>query len=240
MDSGPVARQSLSDELAQRVRRMIHARRFRPGDRLPSIRTMAREFGVAHPTLREALRKLETLGVVEIRHGSGVYAGVDENPLLITNPIFSGGISRGLLLDLVEARISIEATTAGLAAREPTGAHLPRMRELLEGAGERLDDAGAVSDANRAFHREIALASGNGVLLQLLDVLGSVVREEQRLVNETREARARWHAEHLGILEALERRDPDAAVRRMQAHLEGVRDALQHLGPQDTARRDET
>lgn len=104
MEPGPVARQSLSDELAQRVRWMIAGGGYAPGDRLPSIASMARRFGVAHPTLREALRKLETLGIVEIRHGSGVFVGVDENALLITNPVFEGHVTRALLLDLVDAR----------------------------------------------------------------------------------------------------------------------------------------
>jgi GntR family transcriptional repressor for pyruvate dehydrogenase complex len=233
LEPTPVVRQSLSDELAQRVRQMIHEGGHQPGDRLPSIVSMARRFGVAHPTLREALRKLETLGVVEIRHGSGVYVGVDENALLITNPIFEGGVTRGLLLDLVEARISIELKSASLAAEHATPAHLQRMRELLAAAGGSLDSKAAVSDANRAFHREIALASGNQVLHQLLDALGGVFQEEQRLVNETYAVRRRFHREHLQILEALERGDAELAERRMQAHLEGVREALQRAAPSE-------
>src|SRR5690242_15344742 len=119
MGSGPVPRQSLANELAQRVRQMIRAGGYRPGDRLPSIASMARTLGVAHPTLREALRKLEALGMVEIRHGAGVFAGVDDNSLLISN----------------------------------------------------LESRAGVSEANRAFHREIARASGNPVLRELLDAL---------------------------------------------------------------------
>lgn len=226
METGPVSRQSLSDELAQCVRRMIVAGGYAAGDRLPSIGSMARQFGVAHPTLREALRKLETLGIVEIRHGSGVFVGVDENPLLITNPVFEGDLTRTLLLDLVDARTPIEVKAAALAASEATAAQLQRMRLLLAQAGERLDSPPAVSEANRAFHREIALASGNRVLPQLLDALGNVFQEEQRFVNATHAARERFHREHLQILDALERRDPGLAVARMKAHLDGVRDAL--------------
>lgn len=233
---GPVGRQSLSDELAQRVRQLIQAGGYQPGDRLPSIVKMAGRFGVAHPTLREALRKLETLGVVEIRHGSGVYVGRDQNSLLITNPIFEGEVTRKLLLDLVEARIPVEMKAASLAAANAGPAHLGRMRELLERAGERLDDRALVSEANLAFHREIALASGNGILPQVLEVLGSVMQEEQRFVNETHRLRERFHREHLEILDALERNDPELAVERMQAHLEGVREALVQEGTQETPR----
>jgi GntR family transcriptional repressor for pyruvate dehydrogenase complex len=229
--SGPVQRQNLSDELAQRVRQLIRERGYGPGDRLPSIGGMAGQLGVAHPTLREALRKLEMLGVVEIRHGAGVFVGRDANPLLVTNPIYEGGVPRKLLLDLVDARISIELATVVLAARNATPTHLARMREALALAAQRLDDADAAAEPNRGFHREIARASGNVVLHQLLDALGNAMREEQRIVNQTRPRRERAHAEHLAILDALERRDEAQAVERMRAHLEGVRQALQAGSP---------
>ncbi len=222
----PVERQNVSDDLAHRVQELIRRGNFQPGDRLPSIMEMARQFGVAHPTLREALRKLEMLGVVDIRHGSGVYVGEDHNSLLIANPIFEGTVSRKLLLDLVEVRISIEKKSASLAAESATEEHLDHMRELLARAAANPDDGAVLAEVNLAFHREIALASGNQVLHQLLDVLASVIREEQRIVLEIDGPRERFHREHLEILEALERKDPDLAVERMQAHLQGVEELL--------------
>lgn len=117
-------------------------------------------------------------------------------------------------------------TAAARAATEATPTHLRRMRDLLDEAGRRLESPAAVSEANRAFHREIALASGNGVLHQLLDALGNVFRAEQRFVNATHVARERFHREHLQILDALERRDAALAAARMNDHLRGVREAL--------------
>jgi GntR family transcriptional regulator, transcriptional repressor for pyruvate dehydrogenase complex len=178
----PVARQSLSDGLAERVRQLIQRGGFQPGDRLPSIADMARRFGVGHPTLREALKKLETLGIVNIRHGSGVYVGRDDNSLVITNPIFSGSITRKLLLDLVEARIPMELKTVELAARNATDEDLGQMSALLVRAGENIDDDAVLSSINMAFHRAIAAASGNSVLSQLLEVLTNVFHDEQRVI----------------------------------------------------------
>ena len=83
---GPVLRQSLSDKLALRIRSMIQKGDFQRGDRLPPILEMARRFGVGHPTIREALKKLETMGFVEIRHGSGVYVTRSEEVLLLASP----------------------------------------------------------------------------------------------------------------------------------------------------------
>lgn len=231
---GPLPRQSLSDELAHRVRQLIRQRQLEPGDRLPSIVRMARDFGVAHPTMREGLRKLEMLGVVEIRHGAGVFVGRDADPLLVSNPIYEGGASRKLLLDLVDARASIELTCAALAAENATEAHLDRMRRALDLAAAQLDGDGAESEPNRGFHREIARASGNVVLHQLLDALGGAMRQEQRIVNRTRALRERFHREHRAILDALERRDPARAAEHMRTHLESVRQALLQGVPPDT------
>jgi GntR family transcriptional regulator, transcriptional repressor for pyruvate dehydrogenase complex len=222
----PVTRQSLSDGLAERVRELIQAAGFEPGDRLPSIAEMARRFGVGHPTLREALKKLETLGIVTIRHGSGVYVGKDENSLVITNPVFSGAITRKLLLDLVDARTPLEVTSARLAATNATDRHLETMRRLLDRAEESLDDDALLSEVNMAFHREIASASGNAVLMQLQEVLTNVFRAEQRLILGIYGSRRKDHREHVEIFEALESRGPELAVGRMRAHLDGVRDAL--------------
>lgn len=231
---GPVRRQSLADEVAQRVRQLIHQRGCRTGDRLPSIARMARELGVAHPTVREALRKLQMHGVVEIRHGAGVFVGRTADPLLVTNPIYEGVASRKLLLDLVDARTTLEITCARLAAQNATDAHLARMRDALALAGERLHAGDPVDEPNRGFHQEIARASGNVVLHQLLDALGGAIAHEQRIVNRTRELRRRFHAEHLSILDALERRDAGQAVERMRTHLHGVRQALLRDGTPDT------
>jgi GntR family transcriptional regulator, transcriptional repressor for pyruvate dehydrogenase complex len=222
----PIARQSLADGLAERVRTLIQTGDFKPGDRLPSINEMARRFGVGHPTLREALKKLETLGIVTIRHGSGVYVGRDDNSLVISNPVYTGAITRKLLIDLIEARIPVELTSVSLAATNATAEHLGEMRALLVRAEENLDDDAVLSVINMAFHRSIATASGNRVLAQLLEVLTDLFREEQRVILGIYGSRQKDLREHRQILDALERRDEDTAVSRMRSHLEEVRDVI--------------
>ena len=93
----PVLRQSLADRLARRIRGMIQNGSYREGDRLPPIMEMARQFGVGHPTVREALKKLETVGVVEIRHGSGVYVSTSQDVLVLASPDFAGKVTKKLL-----------------------------------------------------------------------------------------------------------------------------------------------
>lgn len=228
----PVAKSSLADDLAQRVVQLIRSGVYKQGDRLPSIMEMARGFGVGHPTLREALKKLEVIGVVEIRHGAGVYVGRGRDALVVSNPVYAGVVSKKLMLDLVDARMSIEVTSAGLAAQHATEANLAYMARLLDEAESNIDDDDVLSANNMAFHREIAIASGNVVLAQLQDVLTRLFQQEQRVILGIYGSRKKDHAEHRGLLEALKQRNVALVEERMKAHLEGVREALLRWDPE--------
>jgi len=221
-----LSKQSLSDRLARHIRHLIQTD-YVQGDRLPPIMEMARRFGVGHPTVREALKKLETMGVVEIRHGSGVYVSRSHEVLVLASRDFTGTVTKKLLLDLIQARAPLEVLSAGQAARNATAEHLAELRRLLNAAAESLEDDDVLNQVNMAFHRQIAVASGNTVVEQLLDVLQELFTDEQRLVLGIFGSRKRDHEEHLAILDALEKRDEDLAVKRMSAHLAGVREAVE-------------
>lgn len=223
---------NLADDLAERIAEMIRTRLYEPGDRLPSIMEMARSFGVGHPTVREALKKLEIIGIVNIRHGSGVYVGTGGNNLLVSNPVKSSNVSKKLLIDLVEARIPIEVASARLAAEIATDEQLLLMQELLDKAEANMTDDEALSHANMGFHCEIARASGNTVLAQIQQALANLFQREQRHILSIYSSREADHQEHRRILEALTKRDADLAVERMKSHLEGVRGVLEKWDPE--------
>ena len=229
---GPVAKRSLSDTLARRIRGLIQSGEYRQGDRLPPILEMARRFGVGHPTIREALKKLEATGVVEIRHGSGVYVARSDEVLVLASREYSGTVTRKLLLDLIRVRIPLEVQSVSDAVANGTTEHFAEMRRLLVTASANLENDIVLNSVNMAFHRQIALASGNTVLTQVLDVLQDLFSEEQRLILEIFGSRQRDHEEHEGILEALERRDGDLAEARMRTHLEGVQAAVLRWEPE--------
>jgi len=228
----PVSKQSLTDRLARQIRGLIRRGDYRQGDRLPPIMEMARRFGVGHPTIREALKKLEAVGIVEIRHGSGVYVSRSEEVLVLASPDYAGTVTKKLLLDLLRTRMLLELQSVADAVQHATPDHLHEMRRLLTLASQNLDNDAVLHSANMSFHRQIALASGNTVLAQLLDVVQDLFRDEQRMILSIFGSRARDHQEHLGILEALEQRDEALAVGRMRAHLEGVQDAVRRWDPE--------
>lgn len=231
-DIQPVAHHGLADEVAQRIQQLIRRRAYNRGERLPSIAEMAANFRVGAPTVREALKTLEAVGVVTIRHGSGVYVNSIDDALVISNPVFSTTVSKKTLLDLIEARIPIETTTVALAARYGTPAHFTEMDRLLARAGESLEDDAVLNETNLAFHRQIAIASGNAVLQQLLEVLTGYFTREQRAILDIQSLRAEDHDEHLAIVAAIKQRQSELAVSRMRAHLENVQRTLTRWDPE--------
>jgi GntR family transcriptional regulator, transcriptional repressor for pyruvate dehydrogenase complex len=228
----PVAKQSLSDRLAVRIRELIRTGEYRQGDRLPAIMEMARQFGVGHPTIREALKKLEAMGIVEIRHGSGVYVSRCDDVLLLAAPDYGGAVTKNLLLDLVRTRLPLEVMAVAGAVRHATPEQLAEMRAILDAAGRQTTNHEVARTSNLAFHRQIALSSGNHVLAQLLAVLHDLFPREQKLVLGIGGSRERDHEEHVAILEALEHRDEILAVERMRNHLRNVEAAVDRWDPE--------
>ena len=228
----PVSKETLADRLARQIRSLIQRGEYRLGDRLPTIMEMARSFGVGHPTIREALKKLETMRVVEIRHGSGVYVTRSEDVLVLASPDYAGTVTKKLLLDLIRTRMLLEMQSVGDAVENATAEHLREMRRLVATAEQNLGNDDVLNAVNMAFHRQIALASANAVLAQLLDVLHDLFTDEQRLILGIFGSREQDHKEHQGILAALEARDKELAVERMRAHLEGIQDAIVRWDPE--------
>lgn len=231
----PITRRNLSDNLVDAVRELIVSQHYQPGDRLPTISDLASQFGVGHPTLREALKKLETIGVITIKHGSGIYVGEHIDSLFLPNPIaFDRWPSRKIMLDLIQARIPIELQAVALAAEHMTDEDSDTMGKLLAVAEENLANDPALSQLNLSFHRSIAQASGNTVLHQILGVITSLFEREQQMIMYIFHSRRKDFQQHMEIYQALKQRDTQLAVKTMEAHLESVHDAILRWDP-DTA-----
>lgn len=228
----PITKRNLPDDLADAVRKFIVAQHNEPGNRLPTISDLARQFGVGQPTLREALKKLETIGVITIKHGSGIYVGDHIDSLFLPNPIaFDRWPSRKIMLDLIQARIPIELKTVALAAEYMTDEHTETMGQLLAAAEENLENDAALSQLNLSFHRSIAQASRNTVLHQILSVITTLFDREQQMIMYIFHSKVKDYQQHLEIYQALKQRDAPLAVKTMEAHLESVHDAILRWDP---------
>jgi len=228
----PVVKQSLPDKLARQIRGTIQSGNYRRGDRLPPIVEMAKRFEVGQPSIREALKKLEAMGVVRIRHGSGVFVTRSEEVLVLASPDYAGTVTKKLLLDLIQARIPIEIQSVADCVKNATPEQVRELKRILTNAGQSLADDEVLNSVNMEFHGKIAEASGNSVTAQLLAVLHELFTEEQRLILDIFGSREADHRDHVQILKAIERRDEALAVERMRSHLESVHASIQRWDPE--------
>jgi GntR family transcriptional regulator, transcriptional repressor for pyruvate dehydrogenase complex len=212
-----------SDLLTEQIVTMIERDGLGPGDRLPTVQALATRFAVAAPTMREALRRLQAVGVVDMRHGSGVYVRQAGHRVVLPNP-YPGRLKRETILDLLDARLLIEPHLASLAAHADDAA-IAELAELIDRAGKLLEGShdGPLSVANLGFHRGVARCSGNAVLGQVIDTLLDLYQPEQMEILRLYADRVHDHEEHAAILQAIQAHDPALASERMQRHLEGVR-----------------
>ena len=221
------ARSDLTRTLSDQVFALIKSRGLQPGDRLPSMKELAQTFSVATPTIREALRRLQATGVVDIKHGSGIYVRRTNQHLMIVNPHI-GELDGATLLDLLDARLILEPPLAGLAAVNATEEDIARLEQVLDEAEHLLkgDDL-QLGPANMRFHSTIARASGNKVLVQMLESLIELYNREQLAILELFNARVRDYRDHVLIFGAIRDREPDLASRRMTRHLQTVRSVVE-------------
>ncbi|WP_211588717.1 FadR/GntR family transcriptional regulator [Allorhizocola rhizosphaerae] len=221
----PVARHNLADELTARILRHIEDEKLGPGDRLPSTRALSARFAVATPTLREALRRLEATGAIEIRHGSGCYVRGDLARLILSNPN-QAPLAAATLIDLLAARELIEPPLAEAATRQATEAEMDELALCLERADRELAEDARLHVANMDFHRAIGRFSGNAILAQVIASLLDIYGREQLTVMHLYDDRESDLRAHQGILAAMRARKPVRASQLMRDHLRDVREVI--------------
>jgi GntR family transcriptional repressor for pyruvate dehydrogenase complex len=225
----PPPRPNLSSYLSEQILELIRDKNLRPGDRLPSAKALAQQFAVATPTMREALRRLQATGILDIRHGSGIYVRRDRERLMLSNPGY-GVLETHTILQVLDARLLIEPHLAKLAADCATEVEIAQIAALLDGAEqtlERGDDS--YLRANSLFHTAIARASGNLVLANVVESLIELYSAELHLVDPTRslvEIRARDHNRHKLVFDAIRDRDAARAREAMTEHISAARSTV--------------
>jgi GntR family transcriptional repressor for pyruvate dehydrogenase complex len=222
--SESVVRRTLTDELTDLVLSLIENGDLGPGAALPPATELARRFGVALPTMREALRRLQATGTVEIRHGVGLFVGASAGRFVLANPN-PPGLPVASALRLVEARLVIEPAVAALAASHRSPADLKRLERVLGISEEALASNAVVSGQDLHFHRELAAAAGNVVLFEVIDSLLSARRPERDAIRRVFDRRHDLD-QHAAILDAVRSRSSRRAERVMRAHLREIRDTV--------------
>ncbi len=169
-----IKKQSLSDSLAAEIQKYITKNKFKEGDRLPSTTEMAKDYGVGVPTLREAIKKLETQGFIDIKHGSGIYIKKYVNSLFIPNPIMSEYImDKDNLMEIIEIQTLLEKHLISKAVGNISKIQIMKLGEILANARESLKNKEEYLNHIENFYRILGKSAGNFIINELVEIISS-------------------------------------------------------------------
>ncbi len=211
-------------DIATRIRREISTGNLRLHDRLQSERKMARIYGVARGTVRQALNRLEDENYVEIRAGSGTYVSYQAKE---TN---SAAIEDANPLELMDTRFALEPHICRLAVLHGRRSDFDRLEQLCDRMEAGQGGSTAFAETDTEYHRALVTCTGNGLLIWIIDRITSVRRHKEwtrmRHLTLNDGIIAQYNKQHRAILNAIRNREPERAANMMKAHLETARLSL--------------
>jgi DNA-binding FadR family transcriptional regulator len=206
---------------------------LKPGEKLPSENGLTQEYQVSRTVIREAIASLRADGLIDVRHGVGVF--VLSPPAIVHDGMRSADPTRiSSILEMLEMRAAIEIEGAGLAASRRSPAHEEAILECLDGMHKCISEGLPTVSADRAFHMAIADATSNPRFREFLEMIGKQMIP-RALLDDGEADRvpvdylSQIQAEHLRIAHAISERDETEAREAMRMHLKGSQQRYRNL-----------
>src|SRR3954452_15189295 len=210
------------EQVAEQIRRLITDGTLKPGDLLPPERELAVKLGVGRSSIRDAVRTLEVMGILEPRQGTGtVVRDLSTDSLVV--PLASVLVrKRELVSELLDVRRILEPALAARAAKNATAEEVMELEDTPRRQAEKMQRGEPTVEEDSEFHYAIGRAARNSVVLKVLDILMDLLRESRARSLQTQGRPERSYAGHRRVLRAIKRRDPDAAEKAVRKHLEEI------------------
>lgn len=207
-------------EVTRKLLEFLLSGEIAPGSKIPSERQLAQALDIGRSAVREAIKSLSVLGLLQVRQGDGTYLARSGSSLL--PQVIEWGLLLGepRILDLIEARQHIEVTVAGLAAERATDEGVAELRRHLDAMRAAGEDVGAYVEADVAFHLQVAKLSQNEIFANLVTSLRSLLGAWAHRVLEHAGETGTSLAMHEPIVDAIAAHDEAAARTAMTAHMD--------------------
>jgi GntR family transcriptional repressor for pyruvate dehydrogenase complex len=224
-DFEAIHRDKVYEGVAKQIERLI-LKKLQPGDKLPSERELAELLRVSRSSIRDAIRSLELMGMVEPRQGAGTIVREISSESLV-NPL-ANALKRKeeLIGELLDFRLMLEPQLAARAATRVSPEEISELEEILDRQEEKLRGGESTIAEDSEFHYSIAMASGNSVVLKVLDTLMDLLRDSRERSLQVEGRQQKSLAGHRRILAAIKRHDSDGAKAAMRRHIEDVEEIV--------------
>jgi len=224
----PIKKTRIAEEVADRIRVLMLDGTFPPGEPLPSERHLAERFGVSRGSIRDALRTLETIGLLETRHGQGTFPHELSVDRLVA-PLASVMAYRSDLQDeLLDVRRMFEPAVARAAALRATDEDLADLQRILDTQRQKLKTGQSAIVEDTAFHAILARSTRNRVVMSIMATLNDLLVESRTQSLQQKGRPARSVDGHESVVAALRRRDPEGASQAMYNHIDQIADLQLH------------
>jgi GntR family transcriptional repressor for pyruvate dehydrogenase complex len=212
-------RAKLSDQAMESILDQIRRGNLRPGDKLPSLRELVPQLGISQTAIREALRGLVGLGVIDLEAGRGAFVRSVDCEVLINPESLSLLLQRETLLHAIEVRMALEGEAIALAAERATAHDLDEMAKILRRIERGVKSRETSFRHSPQFHVAIAQATHNPLFVNMVKSFVSLLKQGAALGEFVPEAREREYRLHAELYDSIVRRDANEARERMREHL---------------------
>jgi GntR family transcriptional repressor for pyruvate dehydrogenase complex len=232
VDFGTFDKSALPQQICGRLLSLIQGGQLHPGDKLPPERELAATMRVSRPSLREALRALALMNVIDMRQGDGTYVTSLEPALLTEHLDFVFSLDDSTFLQLFQARRILEPGIVALAAQTISSKELLELEQCLVKALGCIDNHDAFLQADLELHEKITAAARNPILSRFMTALTRLGVASRRRTVGIPGVREQSAADHERIVTALKTRDPESARQAMLQHLNHVEQRLEMVSTQ--------
>ncbi|WP_018086379.1 FadR/GntR family transcriptional regulator [Desulfurispora thermophila] len=231
MEFKPVKTKRTSETILDQIKELLINGQLNPGDKLLTERELAEQLQVSRASVREALSALNLAGILEIRHGEGIYVRKPEGNEIIEPLTFIILLEKNRIGNILEVRKALEVESAGLAAERATEVELQEIAAAVERMREDVTKGLPGEEADLQFHYAIAAATHNYLLNRLMNTIHEAIRESLALTRKlwlsaSSDTEYRLYEEHQMIYRAIAARDKDTARSLMYNHLRKVETEL--------------
>lgn len=224
-----IERETISERIVTQFVELIKDKQLKPGDKLPPERELAQTLGVGRQSLREALRALALLNIIEIIPGQGTYITVPSSDIIVDQMEVAFALNDTTFLHLIEARKLLEVAICGLAAERIKGPEVALLEKLFQKATDAAKEANydEFLESDVELHNTLAKATKNPVLCTMLDVIGKFGLASRERTTRVPGIMEKVLNDHRRIIRAVARHDSAAAREAMEEHLNSIQEALQ-------------
>jgi len=234
----PIKKTRIAEEIADRIRVLILDGTLPPNQPLPGERLLAARFGVSRGSVRDAFRLLETIGLLETRHGQGTFPRELDVDRLVAPLASILTYRRDLREELLDVRRMFEPAVARVAAARASDEDLADLQRILDTQRRKLAAGGSAIVEDTAFHAVLARATRNRVVMRIMETLNNLLIESRKLTLKQKGRPERSIQGHEAVVAALRRRDADAASLAMRMHIDQIAELLRHaVAPRSAKRR---